>query len=424
MDQHKKKLLILGGETKDIVEVAQQMGLYVIVASNQDKGSGKEIADEKLMLSTTDLDALETYIRKNNVSGVFAGPSEFHLYNVMQLCKRAGLPFYATEEQWETCSNKQLFKELCRKHDVPCVPEYKLTSDFLEEDLEKIEYPVIVKPVDSCSSKGLTVCHNNEDLKQAYSYALENSESNKVIIEKYINNGGYVASSRYIASNGQIHLSLVGDRYVVDGDTLITAFHVFPSKQTEIYLEEVNPKVIRMYESLGINNASFFMQAVPEDDFYFHEMGLRLSGGLTYTITEQVCGINDLKMLIRFAVGDNFSTAEELKNVDPYLCGKYAGILSIPLLVGTIGSIDGLDLILKCNNTIDLQQYYKVGDIIRVDFIGTRLQLFGSFKFVADSAQDIVRIINHIQSLLRVKDVEGNNMIYRCFDTNRLSEIK
>jgi len=72
-------------------------------------------------------------------------------------------------------------------------------------------------------------------------------------------------------------------------------------------------------------------------------MGLRLRGGLTYKLTEPLTGISDLRMMIRHAVGEEFSSQAEMDKIAPHLHGKWGGIVCIPLKAGTIAQIDGVE---------------------------------------------------------------------------------
>lgn len=228
----RKKLLVLGGTAAslDVVRTAKSLGVHTIVTDNLQNGVSKKIADENALVSTCDYDGLLKLIKNKKVDGIFCGPSEFNIVNTMKICKLAGLPFYANEEQWELCSNKVKFKKLCRDYGVPVVPDYEISKEFTKNDLDNIEYPVIVKPVDGHSSKGVSVCYTEEELKSAYNFALEYSSSKNIIVEKYIQNYGLGLSAWYIVNNSKIFLSLVGDRYIVDpsdGATLICALSLF-----------------------------------------------------------------------------------------------------------------------------------------------------------------------------------------------------
>ena len=425
-DTKGKRLLILGGTSgKDIVAQAKRMGVYTIVADLEDVNAAKRIADEGVVISTTDTDSLVSLIKEKHIDGVFSGPSEFNIQQVMKVCHVAGLPFYATKEQWDICQNKASFKDLCRKYDVPVVPEYKLSPDLLTEELAQVKFPVVVKPVDACSSKGLSVCFDESQLREAIPLAISVSETGRFIVEKCITSD-YGFGCRYIANNGEIHLSAVCDRYTVDefdGKAHISAAAVFPSKKTETFIQDVNQRVIEMFKSIGLTNGTFFMQALvdQEDDrIYFHEMGLRLSGGLIYSMLEASCGYNDVQMMIRFALGGPMATKEDLANIDPFMHGHFVGSLTIPLRVGTIGLIEGIEEVRSNPKVTGLVQYYKENDSIGPEIIGTLMQHFCRVKMMTSSIEEYQQLISWIQDTIQVRNVEGKDMVYRRFDVNRL----
>lgn len=422
-----KTLLVLGGgyASYPIVKIAKNEGAYVIVADYFETGIAKEIADEALLISTTDMEALSKIVKEKQVDGVFCGPSEFNIVNVMTLCEMNSLPFYATREQWDICSDKALFKDMCRKHNVPCVPEYNITEEFAKEDLQNIKYPVVVKPVDSSSSRGISVANNDNELKNAYFYAKGFSKKGHVIVEKYINNE-MAFSVKYVAYNGEIKLLINSDSYVVDPiekKALISNLTVFPSKLNSLYQNKINSNVIAMFKDLGIKNGAFFMQALVDKDdgeIYFHEMGLRLSGGFTYTVTEPTTGISDAKMMLRYALGLGFSTPDEFSRVDSTLNGKTAVSLCYPLKAGRIAKITGIE---DCKNnlkTVAFIQYYHEGDEITEKNIGTLDQHFCRIKLVLDDYSELEPSINYVMNHLKVVDINGNDMLYKKFDVNRL----
>jgi biotin carboxylase len=425
-DCKNKKLLVLGGTSAsvDLVKTAKKMGVYTIVTDDQDFGVAKEIADETLNISTTDISALARFVKSRKIDGVFCGPSEFNIRNAMKVAHLSRLPFYATEEQWNICSNKESFKELCREFSVPCVFEYDINNSLETETLEHIDYPVIVKPVDGCSSKGIEVCYSEDQLKKSYENAIRYSNQGRVMIEQYIDNGGIVTSVRYIACKGELYLSLTGDTYIVDPinrSALISALTVYPSKYTSHYVDNIDPKVREMFKSIGFKNGVLFMQSLPlGNELFFHEMGLRLSGGLTYTITEAANQINDLEMMIRYALGGSMCSDDEINRIDPLLDGRLAASLCIPLKTGKIAKLDGVEEIMRTLNIENFAQYYNVGDQVSKDSIGTLMQHFGRFKFFANSMKELIDTVNQIQKLLIVEDKTGHDLIYAYFDTDRL----
>ena len=421
-----KRLLVLGGTSaKDIVAQAKRMGVYTIVADLEEINASKQISDEGVIVSTTDTDALVKLIEEKHVDGVFSGPSEFNIQQVMKVCQAAGLPFYATKEQWDICQNKAAFKSLCRKFNVPVVPEYEVSPDLRSEELVHIKYPVVVKPTDACSSKGLSICTNEEELRKAIPFAIAASESGNYIVEKCITSD-YGFGCRYIANKGEVYLAAVSDAYTVDefnGRAHISAAAIFPSKQIDAFRKDINPNLIRMFKSIGLANGTFFMQALVDQDdknIYFHEMGLRLSGGLIYPMVEAACGYNDVQMMIRYALGGPMATNEDIEKIDPYMHGHFIGSLTFPLKAGVISHISGLEEVRNCDKVTSIAQYYYDGDEIKDSYIGTLLQHLCRVKMMTESIEEYKELISWIESKVSVVDQEGNDMIYRRFDINRL----
>lgn len=409
----RKKILVLGGNysTVAVVNYAHELGFYVVVTSNTDpNGDAKKIADESLEYSSSDYDSIVKYIKENDIDGVMTGASEFHILNMIRICKMANLPVYATEEQWNICQNKQSFKNLCREYGVPCVQEFSVN-----EDPSTFDYPIIVKPTDGCSARGITVCQNPEDYKNAIEKALEYSNEKKFIIEKFLENKGTTMSVKYLAIDGELYLEAVGDRYVLEsknGKALITAAAFYPSKYIQLYIEEVDEKVKNMFKGIGLKNGVLFMEAIANDDgIWFYEMGLRISGGMTYKITEQTNGINELKMLINYAATGKMCESNDIAKIDPHFNDYFSASIAIPLKEGCIGSIQGFEKIDSISEIGNITQYWTIGETILPKHIGTLDQLLARIPIITKGKKRLSEIMMEIKQNLSVKDVNGEEMI-------------
>lgn len=409
-----KKLLILGGKaaTVNVVQQAKKMGLETHVTGIQEGGQAKEIADFTLLAGSEDHDKLIQYIRENHIDGVMTGSAEFQVLQMIKLCAKAGLPCYATEAQWDATQDKRHFKDLCKRFGVPGVPEYSIN-----DELNDMDFPVIVKPVDSCSSIGISICHNNEELEVAKDKALAASESKRVLIERYINNGGLTHNIKYVVVDGQFYMEMMCDRYVVEGG-LITAVSFFPSINTSLFLDTIDKNVEDMFLSLGFTNGVFFLSALPENNnIYVYEMGLRTGGGMNYKITEVTSGNNDLEMLIHYAITGEMCEKRDLKTIDPYLKGKKAASLAIPLHEGTICNVVGAEKITEIEGVVNFTHFCDEGDTILPKHINTLSQLYGRVMIVRDSQESLFDGLKQIRDTIKIFDENGNNMIlWETFD--------
>lgn len=408
-DLRGKKLLVLGNSysTVNVVKQAHRMGMHVTTTGQTADGQAAEIADEKIAINTTDYPALLSYIRDEKIDGVMTGSGEFNIVNMIRLCSLAGLPVYATEEQWSLCQDKRNFKDLCKRSGVPGVPEYGVC-----DQLGPADFPVIVKPVDGCSSRGISVCYNRDQLEKAKEMAYAQSPAGKILLEKYIDNGGLTHVIKYAVVDGKYFLEVMGDRYVLNGG-LITAITFFPSRNTDLYLRTVDASVQRMFRSIGYDNGVFFLQALPDRDgsIYIYEMGLRTGGGMTYRLTEAAGGNNDLEMLLHYAMTAAMCDPEDTSRFDPDLAGKRAASLALPLRLGTIGSVSGLDAVEKLPHVVNVTHFYEVGDTIVPKNINTLDQLFARIMVIGDDDATLFSTLKAIRSSVSVKDREGNEMI-------------
>ncbi len=409
-----KKLLVLGGSASNVqlVHYAQQMGAYVVVADNRENRPGKDAADAAVLISTDDYEGLCRYIKENHIDGVATGAGEWNVVNAMKLCKKADLPYYANEGLWDICQDKRNFKDCCNKYGVPTVPEFSKDNRPKAKD-----YPVIVKPVDGCSSRGITVCHNDEELNHAIDFALSQSQSSNVIIEKYIDNGGVTIDAKYVVIDGICYLEALGERYVLENG-LITAISFYPSSLMERFKEKVNPNVQAMFDGLGYKNGVFFFQAIPDgEEIYVYEMGLRVSGGMIYNMTEAAGCNNVMKMLIYHSLTGKMCETEDIKLIDPLFTGKQAATVAFPLSLGTIAHVSGFEDIKSIPGVVDVTIYYSEGHQCEPKHINTLDQLFARVMIVKESKKELRKCLEEIRRLASVIDTNGNDMIlWSTFD--------
>ena len=425
-DVRGKRLLILGATKAvyDIVLIAQSLGVVTIVTDDNPNHPARAIADEDYLVSTTNIDALSRLIEDRCIDGVFCGPSEFNIRNLIRVCEKTGLRCYTDMHHWDICGNKDTFKQYCMEYLVDCPREYHVNEFSTDEEINNLDYPVIVKPVDRCSSIGITVVESPETLREACHDAMEASYSKRIVVEKYIENNGEIFGVRYLLQDGEAYPYLLLDTYVADPInriSLISAVSLAPSRYIDFYMNNMDQKVRKMIKGMGLRDGTVFFQALPYNGkIYFHEMGYRLSGGFIYKMTEPLSGINDIKMMIRYALGGKMVDKEELERIDVSFKGKVGAQLMIPLSTGTINHIEGLEETIKHPSVVDFLEYYYEKDVIINEYIGTLQQLFGRYTLTGDSYEDLKTVISFIQDTLKVWSNEGKLMNSLKFDLDRI----
>lgn len=421
MNQNKKmeKLLVLGAydTEKEIISEAHKIGAYVIVTDNHenwDDAPAKKVADEAWNISWSDIEALAQKCKDEQVDGIMAGFSEKRIHYAQQLCETLGKPFYANGTKLDIIIDKILFKQACIDSGVTVPKAYKYG--------DSIEYPVIVKPADNGGSRGITVCHSQEEFEPAYQKALAASDNKTVVIEQYI-----VADETMVyftVHNGIADVSAMCDRYMHHFGTEITQLPIgyyYPSKHLDVFLKYNLEKFRALIKNLGIVNGLIAFQSfVVGDDVIPFDPTYRLDGTMTYHICEEITGSNVLNMLIRYSLTGTMGEDSMITRIEQPRFDKIGFELPVLLRNGFISSIEGLEDVKRLDNVIHIYQGHFVGE--KMTKVADFSQILCRIHMVADDTNTIKSTIREIYNLLKVIDENGEDMIICRMDLERIGK--
>ena len=392
----------------EIVRKARAMGIYTIVADyNEIKDSpGKQIADEAVEVSVTDVDAVVKVIRDYHIDGVFVGFNDMLLPYYADICEKAGLPCYGTKEQFETLIAKDKYKELCRQFGVPTIPEYSI-------DDENIQYPVLVKPVDNSGSRGITVCHSLQELKEAVEIGRKSSKTGKVLIERYMD--GREVTVFWTFQDGNYYLSALGNRHVKHNQGMdvipLPVGYTFPSVYLPKYRAEVEENCKRMFRYLGIKNGMMFMQCKVENGTcYVYDLGFRLTGSLEYKILERVCGYNPLEMMIEFALTGKMGEESIADKAVPEFKTPAFNV-SCLCAPGTIKEITGIVEVKAFPEVEDVVIAHAPGELITEQMRGLLAQITVRVLGSVYKKEDLLPVMQCIDKNVHIIGENGEDLL-------------
>ena len=98
--------------------------------------------------------------------------------------------------------NKEKFRAIAEKLNLP-IPETQ------NHNSKSLDYPVIIKPVDSFSGRGITVIknHNKKLFDSAIELARKNSATEEYLLEKFVS-GELYSHSAFLKNKGQLKIFL------------------------------------------------------------------------------------------------------------------------------------------------------------------------------------------------------------------------
>jgi biotin carboxylase len=412
-----KKLIILGGnpETGVLVDIANNMGIHTIVVDPNPTAPAKKNAKETYDIDGFDVDGIVSFARKKKVDGVLVGVADILVKPYWEICKKLGVPCYANEKTVEAFCSKDGYKKFCEQYGVKDIPGIYLNrnSDFKKPD--NIDFPLMVKPVDSAAGVGMKICTDIEDYTATVNTVLNSSRKGVVLVEKYMDANCDDMAVYYTFREGTPYLSATFDRQLtrLQGDSSPIALGtVYPSKYTENYVREVHPKLCTMFEGLNINTGVLCIQLFVEKNvFYSYDPGFRLQGEAPHIHLAHINGFDHRKMLINYALSGKFGEDDFQEQNDYLMGGKIACSIWVLLKGGKINSIEGLDLIKAHKNVHFVVERFEVGDIVKEEWVGTERQVVFRIYTAGESIFEINEAIEDIKNTLTITDDKGDDMI-------------
>lgn len=421
-----KKLLIIGGAFQHckVVKAAKSLGVTVYVTDYLpvEEAPAKQIADKYFMHNISDIDAIVEMCREEKIDGIMATHLDACQLPYQQICEKLGLPCFGTAEQYRYLTDKKSFKRICIENDVDVIPSYT-PADFETEEIcsERVTFPILIKPGMSRGSRGQTICSKYSEVKAAIEFALSESGTGEVVIEKYMGNKNDFSMS-YVMIDGEACLTRTGNRYLgtrEDKMDKLAIAGVSPSAFTDLYINNVHQRVVNMLKNIGLKTAPVFMQGfVDGDTVRFYDPGLRFPGIEYESMYEAAVGINPIIPLIEFALTGSVSDEFLAMKDTAMLNGKIAVDLLVAIRPGTIKSVRGLEEIQNDDAVVSVFTRYKAGDTIGEHYNVN--QRFCEIDIVCSSIDEMKKKIDWIYDTLFVENENGENMVFAKLDTNQL----
>ncbi len=417
-----KKLLILGGnpETSALVKLANEMGIKTIVTSARHTDDAKKYCWKAYDVDGMDVPGVISIAREEKVDGVLVGVADILVPSYCKVCDALGLPCYATQEIVDVFAFKDVFKSTCERYGIHGIPEFYLDANMNPDDVDKIQFPVMVKPVDNGGGVGMTVVYKKSELKAAVEKALEASKKKRFIVERYMqceDMGMY-----YTFKDGICSASCIYDRYTTDeqpGLSRVCLGGTYPSKHIGEYFERMHSNAVRMFKEIGIKNGVLMLSGFYENgEFYVYDTGFRLQGEAPHFIIKAIQGFDQREMLIRFALTGSEGDLDLESADDTLLRGKHAATVWFLLKQGTIAKIKGFEEIDKDPRVVQNVQRLFEGQTVPSEWIGNEKQVLTRLYLVCDTKEGLRDAVQEYQDKVKVFDTDGNDMLLKGFDAN------
>ena len=195
-----KKLMLLGGIRYLVpaIEAAHKHGHHVITVDYLPNNIAHKYSDEyhNVSILEKDKEKVLNLAQELQIDGILSYAVDPGVVAASYVAEKMGLPFTCGYEAASIMQDKSKFRQFLTEHgfNVPKAKGYTEVEDALK-DIDYYNWPVIVKPVDSAGSKGVTKVDDPINLEAAIAHALDESHNGHFIVEDFLELLGYQSSA-------------------------------------------------------------------------------------------------------------------------------------------------------------------------------------------------------------------------------------
>lgn len=303
----KKKLAIIGANESIVclINKAKELGYETHVFAWKCGDPGEKVADYFYPISVADKEEILKKCREIGICGVCSITSDFAAPVVAYIARNLGLPGNPEETDILARNKYEMRKAFNKCPDLYC-PKFALVKDTLYFDaIKTLNFPVIVKPTDRWSSKGITRVDEKSNLNDAVKRAVSESLENYAIIEEFMDGPEY--SAECIVYNGKVSVLAFTQKITTGYPHYIEKGHIQPARISESNQTKLKCQIEQAIKALRIYNSAAHVEfkILNNDEIGIIEIGARMGGDCIGTdLTPISTGMDYIKMVIDVACGN------------------------------------------------------------------------------------------------------------------------
>ena len=329
MSDKQKKLLLLGGSNYllPVIREAHALGIHVITCDYLPDNIAHRFSDAYRNVSIIDKDAVLAAARELAIDGVMSFACDPGVVTAAYVAEKLGLPFQGPYESVAILQDKGRFRAFLTEHgfNVPWAKRYTDPEEALS-DAKDFRYPMIVKPVDSAGSKGVTRVDSADALPAAIGHALSFSIGKAFIIEQFIQQRGFSSDTDCFSVDGElVFCSFDEQRFDREAENPYTpAAYTWPSTMPAEIQKELRSEIQRLLRLLHMQTGVYNIETRQGMDgrAYIMEVSPRGGGNRLCEVLEMACGTKLVQNALKGAVG---LAVDEMH--DPVYRGHWAEII-------------------------------------------------------------------------------------------------
>jgi len=359
----KRKVLLLGGSCFQIpsVKKAREMGLHVVTCDYLPANPGHKYAHEYFNVSTTDRKAVLELAKSLRIDAVVCYASDPAAPTAAYVAEKLKLPGQPLESV-ELLTDKERFRSFLAKNGFKTPRAMGFASlPEAASALASFKMPVMVKPIDSSGSKGVSMISEAVELEPAFSAALSFSRAKRVLVEEFVERAGHqVAGDGFSVDGKLVFRCFANEHFNSEGNRLVPIGESWPFEKPETVQAGIHEEIQRALSLLEMRSGAynFDIRLASDGAPTLMEIGPRNGGNLIPQVVQYATGVDMAEFTIKAALGDDCGSLRQ-KEVE----GFWSSYMIHSAKPGIFSGL-WLEPGFKAKNLVELDVFPKAGDAV------------------------------------------------------------
>lgn len=405
-----KTAIVLGG-TQDHIELIQllkERGFHTVLADYLDNPPAKAYADEFAQKSILDKKEILELAKTHKASLVIATCIDQALETAAYVSERLNIPCHINYNTALALTNKRYMKQLMLENQIP-------TSNFIvlndKDELDRtngLTYPLVIKPVDANSSKGVFKIKSQEEVLKFFDKSKSFSKTNEVIIEEFVE--GKELSIDVFIQNGQATVLMITENIKLNHNkqsfTISESyFNESLQKKLEKDIEHIANQISKAYQ---LTNGPLLIQCIYNENqnkISVIEFSSRIGGGSKHLYIKTITGFDILRAFVDTVVGGNIGT---IRSFCKYSLAKIRYLYTQP---GVISDFLNFEELKKDETVLENFIYKTKGS--KVEEAVKSTDRCAGFFIVSNDKIEFLEKEQHVMNTIKVINNEGLDILLR-----------
>lgn len=394
----KMKILVLAGGADQIALIVElkKRGHTTILVDYFENPPAKNYADKHIIASTLDVDTVKEIAIVEKVDLITTACTDQALLTMANVSEQLKLPCYLSYKKSLNVTNKSYMKQVLIGNNIPTA-KFSIFSQLDINSLKNFTFPLVVKPVDCNSSKGVKRVDSIQDLPLFFDEAILCSRTKMAIVEEF-KFGNEISADYYVEGHNAKLLCATRSLKLKNNNSFTILCSDYPAvnSEQEIILKKIGQEVA---DAFDLKDCPLFIQLIANGfEMNVIEFSARMGGGSKYHLIKVLSGVDIMSTYVDRILG-------EKPQVYPSKQTAFCKMVYLYCSPGIFDHVEGLQE-LKEQGVVDEYFLYKTKGM-RISKSETSSDRPAGYVITADSDDELFEKYQYVDSKIGIISNEG-----------------